>query len=327
MDKDFEGVAELRRQLKQIEAEIENRTPANVTALGQSGLARIGTRPPTPTGVQATPATGRILLTWNAVNIADLMRYEVQISTNEALGAAETFYTANTFFTYEKAVSGTTYYLRVRAVNTAGTAGSYSNIVSTAPKLVTVADAPIASTSPIVLVASQTVTSATANVNFTGLTNTDYKVYEIRFYDLNNDSVAAANLRVQLYMDGVLQTGSIYDRQADESDTGSTHGFTNSTGATQFNLNRSTSQFGATAGDGAFGTVWLYKNRTTSIDPQVYWRYTYSSGDGVHSGMWGSGRLDNSGVAGICDGIFFDFSAGNIDAGAVFLVYGWTGNP
>lgn len=326
MDKDFEGVVELRRQLRQLEAEIENRTPANVAALGQQGLARIGSRPPTPTGVQATPATGRILLTWNAVNVADLMRYEVQISTNPGLGAAETFYTGNNFFTWEKAVSGTTYYLRVRAVNTAGVAGAYSNIVSTAPKIVTSVDAPIASVSPIILVASQTVTSPVANVNFTGLTNTDYKVYEIRFWDLNNDSATPANLRVQLYMDGVLQTGSLYDRQADESDTGSTHGQTSTTNATQFNLNRSTSQF-STGGDGAFGTIWLYKNWTTTDDPHIYWRYTYSDGAGVHSGMWGSGSMDNSGVAGICDGIFFDFSAGNIDAGAVFFVYAWTGNP
>lgn len=325
MDKDFEGVVELRRQLKQLEAEIENRTPANVAALGQQGLARIGSRPPTPTGVQATPATGRILLTWNAVNVADLMRYEVQISTNEALGAAETFYTGNNFFTWEKAVSGTTYYLRVRAVNTAGVAGAYSNIVSTAPKLVTVADAPISSASPMVLVASHTVNTATANVNFQNLTNSDYKIYEIRFWGLIPDALSTNNLRIQLYMDGVLATGAVYDRQADESDTASTHGQTSSTAATQFNLNRSTSQFGI-AGAKAAGVVWLYKNQTTSHDPQIYWRYTYADGGGTFSGMWGSGRLNNSGIAGICDGILFDFSGANIDAGAVFFVYGWTAN-
>lgn len=321
-EKDFDGVVELRRQLRQIEAEIENRTPANISGTALSGLSRIGTRPPAPTGVQVTPATGRLLLTWGAVNVADLARYEVQIADNIGFGAAETFSTANTFFTYEKAITGTTYYLRVRALNTAGTPSVYSNIVSTAPKAVTSVEAPIASTSPIDLVSSLTITSVTPTIDFTGLTNTAYDLYRLDFYDLVIETGSGKNLDLRFFMDATLKSDAKYDDIRNEMDAGPTHGQTAGTTNTQIRLNRGTSQHGTTGGN-ATGSIWFVPNPTTSLHPTMYFRYSFFDSGGTFTTLWGSGRYDNAVLGGSWDGFRLFWSTGeNFNTGAVFMLYG-----
>lgn len=321
-DKDFDGVAELRRQLRQVERELDSRLPANISLSGLTSI-RAGGRPPRPSGLQAQALTGRILLTWNVVNIADLMRYEVQISTNAALGGATTFTTGNNFFTFQQVTTGTTYYMRVRVLNTAGTPSEWSNIVSTAPRVLTSVEAPVSSTSPYVLVQTFAPTADQDQIVGQNLTDTDYDVYHLDFFNLAADTATNNRLYIQFYMDGTLKTDAMYDRIALEFDAvGPTHGQNAGTANSFINTSRATAEF-SSARHGS-GTIWFYKNRTTSLDPKVTWRYHFEDGGGVYTFMYGAGAYDNSVLGGTWDGfkLYFGNTGNRIDAGFRAYLYG-----
>lgn len=130
-------------------------------ALYQLGLTspdssggRVGGRPPAISGLTLTAQVDRIRVEWNAVNIADLKRYEVQVSSAASMASPETFYTTTNHFTYEggnqgatltptlaiddtdlvlsgSSGTGTTKYIRVRVQNRSDRVSPWSGTLNT----------------------------------------------------------------------------------------------------------------------------------------------------------------------------------------------------
>ncbi|QIN94033.1 minor tail protein [Streptomyces phage Wakanda] len=102
--------------------------------------------PAAPTGLILGAGVTTITAAWNANTEADVINgngtYQVQLDT------ANTFNTGNlqdklvggTIVSFSGLTSGTTYYVRMRAVDATGNLGAWSSIVSAAPKNVTDAD-------------------------------------------------------------------------------------------------------------------------------------------------------------------------------------------
>ena len=73
-------------------------------------------------------STGKVQLTWKAVTGAE--KYQVYYSTNENFSGAKIFTTTKTSMTHTGAVTGTTYYYKVRAIAADGTASAFGNVVT-----------------------------------------------------------------------------------------------------------------------------------------------------------------------------------------------------
>ena len=87
------------------------------------------TVPGTPSvTIGLSSASGKPQLTWSAVTGA--ASYEVYRSTQKDSGFTKINTTTATSYVNTGAAAGTTYYYKVRALNSAGTAGAYSNVVS-----------------------------------------------------------------------------------------------------------------------------------------------------------------------------------------------------
>lgn len=112
-------------------------------------IAAVDTTPPaTVTGVTVTSAFKSVFINWDINTDTDLKEYEVQVATNSSFNTGlNTFHTSSDTITYQ-GVPGTTYYVRVRAVDLSGnypTTGGpanngWSNIGSTITALVKAVD-------------------------------------------------------------------------------------------------------------------------------------------------------------------------------------------
>jgi hypothetical protein len=130
--------AALQRMFSEIWAAISRMALANPLALAP---ARSGGIPPRPTGITKTEGPGTFTIAWGPVSIADLLYYEVQVSTDPAF--VETVFTdqagANARYTYQDGTAGTTYYARVRTVNQSGNASEWSATINSQTGQVTAA--------------------------------------------------------------------------------------------------------------------------------------------------------------------------------------------
>jgi hypothetical protein len=102
--------------------------------------------PPTPSfsapsGLLASPEDARVMLEWNAPNVADVAGYNVYRSTERAVAAivdnrlnAALLPGSPTVYIDETATNGTTYYYVVRAVSRSGAESANSNAASAAPR-------------------------------------------------------------------------------------------------------------------------------------------------------------------------------------------------
>lgn len=110
----------------------------NVIADVVGWYAEVDVTPPAaPTGLTATAGDGVVSLQWNAVAAPDLAMYEVYRSTSAgSLGTKLDIgaWLATTFDDYG-VTNGTTYYYRVKAVDTSANASAASNQVSALPKV------------------------------------------------------------------------------------------------------------------------------------------------------------------------------------------------
>ena len=85
-------------------------------------------KPGTPkVTVTNVTSTGKIKLTWAKVTGA--AKYEVYRSTSKSGGYSKLTTVTGTSLTNSSAKAGTTYYYKVRAISSTGTAGSFSNVV------------------------------------------------------------------------------------------------------------------------------------------------------------------------------------------------------
>lgn len=88
--------------------------------------------------VTATPGDAQVVLTWTGINSTErpVDDYEVEMSLNGSTGwapAAGGSYSASTGQTVTGLTNGTTYYFRVRAVNSLPTDGAYSAVANATP--------------------------------------------------------------------------------------------------------------------------------------------------------------------------------------------------
>ncbi len=93
------------------------------------------TPPSQPTGLTAVPGRTQVTLTWNApAETDDVNNYEVWRSTSATSGFAQAGTPTGTTFTVGSLSRRTTYYFRVRAVDTSGNIGPFSATVSARTK-------------------------------------------------------------------------------------------------------------------------------------------------------------------------------------------------
>ena len=93
------------------------------------GMSCITHRPAAPKAAVSTIAsTGKVQLKWNAVKNA--AKYQVYYSTNADFSGAKVFTTTKTSMKHTGAVTGTTYYYKVCAVDANGTVSAFSPAVS-----------------------------------------------------------------------------------------------------------------------------------------------------------------------------------------------------
>jgi hypothetical protein len=89
------------------------------------------TSPPQPTALTAVPGRTQVTLTWNApVETDDVNNYQVWRSSSATTGFAQAGTPTGTTFTVGSLSRRTTYYFRVRAVDTSGNIGPFSATVS-----------------------------------------------------------------------------------------------------------------------------------------------------------------------------------------------------
>jgi hypothetical protein len=130
--------SELDRKFRYLEDLILQRAPANAgVAAGVTVIA--GGTPPKVTGLTLTSRILKIVVSWNAVPISDLKRYEVQVSTADDFTDATTYFTRETQFSYEEGDQATVYYVRVRARNIGEQTGAYSGTLNATTGQVTAA--------------------------------------------------------------------------------------------------------------------------------------------------------------------------------------------
>jgi hypothetical protein len=104
----------------------------DVAALVGGSTAAPDTTPPSqPTALTAVPDRTQVALTWKApVETNDIKNYQVWRSTFETSGFAQAGTPTGTTFTVGSLKRRTTYFFKVRAVDTSGNIGPFSATVS-----------------------------------------------------------------------------------------------------------------------------------------------------------------------------------------------------
>jgi len=88
------------------------------------------TPPSQPTDLTAVPGRTQVTLTWNAPVDNDVNNYQVWRSSSATTGFAQAGTPTGTTFTVGSLKRRTTYYFKVRAVDTSGNIGPFSATVS-----------------------------------------------------------------------------------------------------------------------------------------------------------------------------------------------------
>lgn len=103
----------------------------DVAALIAGSTTAPDTTPPSqPTGLTAVPGRTQVTLTWTAPVDNDINNYQVWRSSSATTGFAQVGASTGTTFTVGSLSRRTTYYFRVRAVDTSGNIGPFSATVS-----------------------------------------------------------------------------------------------------------------------------------------------------------------------------------------------------
>lgn len=124
-------------QERNLTREIERRVKRNSGLAVGSTVSQVGGTPPKVKGLALDTAPGSITAVWDDVPIGDLDRYELQASTSTAFVDPITRSTRAPSFPVTELTGGTTYYIRVRAVNSQGTSGPYSATLNAATGQIT----------------------------------------------------------------------------------------------------------------------------------------------------------------------------------------------
>lgn len=122
----------LELELQRIQSALSRKAEANVHTAAGTALTTPGRTPPQLTGLALVSNVNTITAQWNPTTITDLLKYEVQVSSDADMVSPATFTTRDTTFTYQQGSPDTTYYLRVRAVNQGFLNGPWTGILNTA---------------------------------------------------------------------------------------------------------------------------------------------------------------------------------------------------
>ena len=130
---DVKDDLELELRLRRIEAALEGKINSNEDSDSTSGSR---SSVPQVTGLRVTGQTpGSVSIAWNPVAIPNLRRYQVEFSTSFSFATKQSFNENSTSYTFSTASEtggggGTTFFARVRAVNTFGQTGPYSIVLN-----------------------------------------------------------------------------------------------------------------------------------------------------------------------------------------------------
>lgn len=160
--------------------------------------------PAAPTNLKALPGDGVVTLTWTTPSIGDLDRYEVYRSTDNVTFAHIGDATETTSYPDTAVTNGTTYYYKVRTVDTEGYSGPYTSVISATP-IVSGDVTPPSIPAPL----TATPDAAAASVHLTWATSTD----------VGSPASGLAGYTVQRQLNGspdwedlqVLYQGTVYD--------------------------------------------------------------------------------------------------------------------
>jgi hypothetical protein len=107
----------------------------DVAALIAGSAPTADTTPPSqPTGLTAVPGRTQVTLTWKALVDNDVNNYQVWRSSSATTGFAQAGSSTGTTFAVGSLKRRTTYYFKVRAVDTSGNIGPFSATVSARTK-------------------------------------------------------------------------------------------------------------------------------------------------------------------------------------------------
>ena len=166
-----------------------------------------------------------------------------------------------------------------------------------------------------VLLETQTVSSAVAQVDFTSNIDSTYKAYMLEWINVHpgNDQVS---LYIRFSVGGTFQTGTDYERLYARIDaTSGAYGYSNSDNAT-FIIG--VNQFGNLTDESGSGRFILYDPSNTTFAKLMRGDSITVKPDGYPELFHFGGRLDTTSAV---DGIRLYMSSGNIDSGT-FKLYG-----
>ena len=166
-----------------------------------------------------------------------------------------------------------------------------------------------------VLLETQTISSAVAQVDFTSNIDSTYKAYMVEFINLHPGS-DGQSIYVRFSVGGTFQTGTDYERLlARIHATASSYSYTNSDNT---DIIIAGTDLGNEADEHSNGRFILYNPSDTTFTKQMRGDSIHVKSDGYPELFHFGGRLDTTSAV---DGIRLFMSSGNIDSG-LFKLYG-----
>lgn len=186
-----------------LDSKIDTKAAANPNA---SAAAQVGGTPPKPSGLSLVSNVGSITISWNSVQIQDLLYYEIQVSTDPLFGSGvTTFKQGNTRFTYTEGSADSTYFFRVRAVNLDRNPGPWSALLNgTSGKV---------GTNDLEVNAASAIATFSKSSGFTLLdVDGESEVYGPLVVDVvDDDSVVEPRIRFEINFSSGWNSSSIYN--------------------------------------------------------------------------------------------------------------------
>ena len=165
----------------------------------------------------------------------------------------------------------------------------------------------------LVLLQETTITSPTASVTLTGISDS-FNVYQVIINDCVGENETNFNMRVTT--SGTAQTDSNYDRAYLQYRTDTTYGIVATVGGDYWETTNNSN--GTTAGETAQGIFYLFNFNNTSEFSYITNETTNLTADPILISVIGAGTHK---VASASNGLQFFYSSGNIASGT-FKLYG-----
>jgi fibronectin type 3 domain-containing protein len=283
---------------------LEDTAGQGLQLTGSVQLAQSQSTPAAPTGLTATPANGKVTLSWTAPSGSTVTGYNIYRGTSsgkESSTPINSSPVSSTSYVDTTVTNGTTYYYTVAAVNGSGqgaSSGEASATPQAAPAAPTGAHTTLVSTTEIDLAWTDNATNA-AGYNF--LRSVNGGAYT---------QIATLGASAASYDDTTLTAGTSYSYEVDAFNVG---------GVSAFNTVASTTLTSAPTGlSGAPGTRQVSLTWTAPSGAVTFNVYRGTSAGGesatpVATGVTGSSFVDT----GLTPGTTYYYDVAAVDAGGV----------